>query len=110
MMLGAIGHIMNPDFYAGMVPDFIPLGVANVLAIIVEGAIGILLFIPKYRYWGALGFLVLMLAFLPIHVWELFKEEPVVGAPPAPAIRLAFQFLLIFAGWWLYKKYKPANQ
>ncbi|MEL7120837.1 MAG: hypothetical protein AAFO07_15400 [Bacteroidota bacterium] len=104
MILGAVTHIANPEFYAKMVPDFIPLGVANILAAIVEVVVGVLLLIPKYRYWGGLSFLLLMLAFLPLHVWDFFKESPAVGAPPAPAIRLVFQFLLIYAGWWIYKK------
>lgn len=103
MLVGAVGHVVNPDFYAPMVPDFIPVGLANVLATIAEAVIGGMLFLPKYRRWGGLGFLLLMLVFLPIHVWDFFKENPAVGAPPAPMIRLLVQFLLIYAGYSVYK-------
>ena len=109
LLASAVGHIINPDFYAPMIPEFIPVGLANIATAIVEAVVGILLFLPKYRHWGGLGFLFLMLAFLPIHVWDLFKEEPAVGPSPAPQIRLIFQFLLIYAGWWIYKKFKPQN-
>ena len=47
--------------------------------------VGVLLFIPKYRHWGGLGFCVLMLAFLPLHIWDLFKEQPAVGHADPPA-------------------------
>ncbi len=106
LLASAVAHLANPDFYAPMIPEFIPIGLANVLTAIVEATVGILLFLPKYRHWGGLGFFMLMIAFLPIHIWDLFKENPAVGAPPAPIIRLVIQFLLIYAGWWIYKKYK----
>jgi uncharacterized membrane protein len=109
LLAGAIAHIVTPAFYAPMIPAFIPVGLANILAAIVEAVIGVLFFLPKYRHWAGLGFLLLMVAFLPIHIWDLFKENPAVGAPPAPAIRLAVQLVLIYAGWWVYKKAKPAK-
>ncbi len=104
---GAVGHVVSPDFYAAMIPEFIPAGLANISAAIAEAVVGILLFLPKYRHWGGLGFFLLMLGFLPIHVWDLFKEIPAIGPSPAPEIRLVVQFLLIYAGWWIYKKAKP---
>ena len=103
LLASAIGHAIRPEFYAPMIPDFISVSLANILAIITEAAVGIMLIVPKYRKWGGLGFMALMIAFLPIHVWDLFRESPAIGAPPMPAIRLAFQFLLIYAGWWIYK-------
>ena len=106
MILSAVAHIMNPDFYAPMIPDFIPAGFANILTAIVEAAVGVLLCLPKYRHWGGLSFFILMIAFLPIHIWDFLKETPAVGPSPAPEIRLAIQLLLIYAGWWIYKKSK----
>lgn len=107
LLAGAVGHIVNPDFYEPMIPSFIPSGLANILATILEAVIGVALFLPKYKHWGGLAFMLLMIAFLPLHVWDFFKENPAVGAHPAPAIRLAIQFVLIFAGWWVYKAFKP---
>ncbi|MEM6629185.1 MAG: hypothetical protein AAF694_05910 [Bacteroidota bacterium] len=104
MLLGAFGHIANPDFYAPLIPDFIPESLANILSTIAEGAIGIALLLPAYRKWGALGFFLLMLAFLPLHIWDLFKETSITGSQTGAIIRLAIQFLLIYGGWWLYKR------
>ena len=89
-----------------MIPDFIPERLGNVVTAIVEAVVGIFLFIPKYREWGGFGFFILMLAFLPIHIWDALKENPMVGPSPAPEIRLAVQVLFIYAGWWIYKKSK----
>jgi uncharacterized membrane protein len=110
MIAGAIGHIVAPDFYAPLVPDFIPLVFANVASTIVEGLIGVLLFIPKYRRMGGLGFCLLMIAFLPLHVWDMVKEDPITGPPPGPQIRLVIQLLLIYAGWWIFRKTGQSNQ
>ena len=104
MLLGAYGHIANPDFYAPLIPDFIPESLANILSTIAEAAIGIALLIPQTRKWGALGFCILMVAFLPLHIWDLFKETSIMGSQVGAIIRLAIQLLLIYGGWWLYKR------
>lgn len=110
LFLGTYGHIVNPEFYTAFVPDFIPESLANILAAIAEGGIGIALLIPKYRKWGALGFLLLMIAFLPIHIWDLIREEPAIGSFNAAIIRFFVQLLLIYAGWWIYKSYDSKKE
>lgn len=104
MIGGATGHILAPEFYAPLVPHFIPLSLANVISVIAEGIIGVALIVPKYRKEGSLLFVMLMLAFLPIHLWDWTKEVPAVGPSPAPEIRIMLQLLMIYGGWWLYKK------
>ncbi len=106
LLFSAAGHLFSPSFYEAMIPPFIPAMLANVLAAVVEAAIGVALIWPKYRKWGGLGFALLMVAFLPIHIWDLVREEPAVGSTLAAAIRLVVQFLLIYAGWWIWEKYK----
>lgn len=103
MLLGAFNHIYAPENYSAFIPDFISENIANILSTITEGTVGILVLIPKYRKWGGLGFSILMIAFLPIHVWDLTKEIPAIGSTMAAVIRLGIQFLLIAAGWWIYK-------
>ena len=91
-----------------MIPEFIPELLANVLSVIAEAGIVILLLVPKYRRLGGLGFMLLMIAFLPIHTWDAFRENPAIGPMPAPVIRLVIQFLLIYAGYWIYKSHPKA--
>jgi uncharacterized membrane protein len=103
LLFGAYQHIAAPDFYAAFIPDFIPKSVANILAAIAEAVVGITLIIPRFRKWGGLGFFLLMLAFLPIHIWDLVREVPAIGSFKAAVIRFFVQLLLIYAGWWIYK-------
>lgn len=104
MLMSAVNHIRNPEFYEPMIPSFIPPLFANIVAAIAEALVGIALLIPTYRRWGGLGFFLLMVAFLPIHIWDLMKETPAVGSTNAAIIRLLVQFVLIYAGWWLSKR------
>jgi len=106
LMLSAFAHVISPEAYAPLIPPFIPLMPANVLAAIAELAIGVALLLPQYRSIGGLGFFILMLIFLPIHIWDLVREASALGSRTASAIRLVIQFLLIYAGWWIWKKAK----
>ncbi len=103
MALGALGHVLIPDYYAPMVPAPIPLGLANVLALVAEAGTAALIFLPATRRWGLLAFTALMVAFLPIHVWDLFREDHLFGSASAAAIRLVFQLAFIGLGVWLYR-------
>ena len=57
------------------------------------------LFFKKYETIGAWGILILMLLFLPIHIWDVFSDTPAIGSHNAALIRLPVQFLLIFIAW-----------
>ncbi len=106
MLFGAYNHLAAPEFYSAMIPPFISESFANILSAIVEFVIGVALLISKYRKWGGLGFSGLMVAFMPLHVWDLFREEPAIGSTNAAIIRLFIQFVLIFLGWLVYKRNK----
>ncbi|MEM0994347.1 MAG: hypothetical protein AAF847_00270 [Bacteroidota bacterium] len=103
MLLSAIYHIIKPKFYEPLIPAFIPSQFANIVTAIAEGVVGIALLLPTYRTWGGFGFFLLMLGFLPLHTWDLLKAKPAFGSKKAAAIRLVLQFVLIYAGWWVWK-------
>ena len=102
MISGAVAHVVVPELYLPVIPDFIPAKLANGAAAVFELVVGLALLIPKYRSWGGLGFMVLMVAFLPLHVWDVFREDPVMGSQAAAGVRLVLQGILIYAGWWIY--------
>jgi uncharacterized membrane protein len=106
MILGAIGHVASPDMYSVLIPSFMSEFIAHLFAIITEVAIGIALIIPKFRKYGGLAFMILMIIFLPIHVWDMLKEEPFIGTKTIALIRVVVQVLMIYVGWWICKKYK----
>ncbi len=105
LLLSAVMHVVQPGAYEPLIPPFIPPLLANILATIAEAVVGIALIIPRYRAWGGLGFMMLMIAFLPLHVWDLLKDNPAMGSQQAAAIRLVIQLVLIYAGWWIWKQY-----
>lgn len=91
-----IQHFIKPTFYEPFVPAFLPFKTTIIYASgILEALFGILLLIPKYAKLGATGILVLLLIFLPVHVWDVFSETPAIGTQKAAYIRLPFQFLFI---------------
>jgi uncharacterized membrane protein len=106
MLLGAVGHVVSPEMYAPLIPSFIPEFIAHLFSIVSELGVGIALLVPKYRKYGGLGFMILMVIFLPIHVWDLLREEPFIGSKTIAVVRLFAQFLMIYTGWWIYKKYE----
>ena len=98
LLVGAVGHIVSPEFYTGFIPEPSPEALANGFAVVVEAAIGIGLFIPRLRARAGLAFAVLMIGFMPLHIWDALKEAPAVGSHAAAAIRLVVQVLFIAGG------------
>ena len=84
LLSGAAGHLIVPEMYAPMIPPFIPPIVAHGFSVLLGAGLGLLLLIPPTRHLGGLGFMGLMLVFLPIHTWDFFRETPAIGPHPAP--------------------------
>lgn len=108
MILGGIFHIIKPEFYSEMIPHFISQHFANIAIAVVELVIGITFF-TQYKELASLCFCILMIVFLPIHIWDLFKEKPAVGSVDIAIVRLFIQFLVIYSSWWLYKSLKKTS-
>jgi uncharacterized membrane protein len=101
MLGGALNHVVDPDFYARLIPPPVPPQLANLGSAVVEAAIGALLLWPRTRRKGAMAFTALMLLFLPLHIWDVFRDEPAMGSTAAAGGRLAVQAGLIALGAWL---------
>jgi uncharacterized membrane protein len=106
IIFGAYGHISSPEISGGFIPDFLPKTPVHILTAIVEAGLGVLTLIPSTRKYGLTGIFLLMIAFLPIHIIDLFRENPVIGSKSAAAIRLVVQFVLIFLAWFANKPTK----
>jgi uncharacterized membrane protein len=101
MTTAGIAHFAFTRKYLPIVPRWFPQRTGIViLSGLVELSAGIGLFFPQTRKEAALVVLVLMLGFLPLHTWDLFRDRPAIGPHWAAAIRLALQFVLIY--WALY--------
>ena len=104
LIFGGINHFIKPEMYAPFIPDFLPNLAINYLTGIVEIAVGVGVFIPRFRSIATLGILIMMLVFLPLHIFDVFKENPAIGSHQVALIRLPVQFLFIAWAWFIHKK------
>ena len=103
LIYGGFNHFNNPEFYNGFIPDFLPKLAVNYISGIIELLLGIGLFIKGNEKKSAFGIFLLMIAFMPIHIWDAFKEIPAIGSKTTAYIRIAVQFLFIGWGYIIYK-------
>jgi uncharacterized membrane protein len=107
LLMSSFVHIIAPEVYAALIPDFISDRFAHIFSIALEIPIGLALFFPKTRQYGGLAFASLMMGFLPLHIWDVWRPDPAMGSTYAAWGRLILQLLMIYAGFWLYKVYQP---
>jgi len=103
MLLGGITHFVNPAMYEPLIPEFLPKSFINYLAGIIEIILGIGVLTKPFRAQAALLILILLIIFLPIHIGDVFKENPAIGSKLLAYIRLPLQFLLIYWAWYVRK-------
>ncbi len=104
MILAGINHFRHSAIYLPFIPDFLPQNFINKAIGILEIVLGIGVFIPQFRQKAVYGIFILMIIFLPLHVWDVFRDNPAIGSHKIALIRLPIQFLLIFIGWFVSEK------
>ncbi|AZJ33691.1 MauE/DoxX family redox-associated membrane protein [Tenacibaculum mesophilum] len=97
-----IMHIVKPKIFNRFIPDFLPKLVVNYIAGLLELLIGIGLLINQTTKQAALAMFLLMLIFLPIHIWDVFREKPAIGSRKIAIIRVPLQFLLLYIAYLIY--------
>ena len=96
IIYAGIQHFIKPDFFNAFVPDILVYKTYIIyISGIAEILLGILLLIPKYMHTAATGTFILMVMFLPIHIFDVFSRTPAIGSHKAALIRLPIQFVLI---------------
>lgn len=103
MLLGAWGHFFRPELFYAIVPDIFPKRLTVILSGIPELLIGLAVLWPRTRAAAGLGFTLLCLAFLPLHIWDLFRDNPAITPFPAALFRVFLQFILMWIGWRVWK-------
>jgi uncharacterized membrane protein len=104
LILAGFNHFINPKIYSPFIPDWMPLILTNILTGIVEIGLGIGLLFKKYRKQAAFGVFLLMIAFLPLHFIDVFKDHPAIGSKTVAMIRLPLQFVLIYWAWYIFQQ------
>lgn len=103
MLGGGVAHLVSPEFFFQIVPNGLPKLWVVYLSGVVEIAIGAAVLVRQTRAMAGLSFAVLCLAFLPLHVWDFFRPDPVFEVPVAASIRIVVQFGLIGLGLFLWR-------
>jgi uncharacterized membrane protein len=102
MIAAAITHFWKTRLYLRIVPEFLPLRIPIIqLSGLLELVAGIGLCVPAYRSQAATLVFVMMIAFLPLHVWDVFRLRPAMGSKLLAWIRLPLQFVLIAWAWYV---------
>lgn len=102
---GGINHFWHPKAYLRIMPGYIPFPLQMVyLSGLVEIGLGILLFFPRTRAIAGLGIVLMLAAFLPVHLDMLVHAPMRVGklqvTGPLAWLRLGLQFVLMAWIWY----------
>jgi uncharacterized membrane protein len=102
MIYGGVSHLVKPDFFLPFVPYFLPFReVIVTLSGIALIGVGAGVFVPRFRKCSAVAVLALMVLFLPVHLWDVFRSDPAIGSHTAALVRVPFQLLFIAWAYWI---------
>lgn len=96
-------HIIKPHIFKHFIPDFFPKKTVNYIVGIIETGLGLGLFFTQTVAFAALGIFILMILFLPIHIWDVTKERPAIGSKRVAIIRIPLQFILMYGAYLIYQ-------
>ncbi|MEB2779328.1 hypothetical protein U3A58_02895 [Algoriphagus sp. C2-6-M1] len=69
-ILAGANHFVNPSGYLRLIPEYLPShSLLNLIAGISEVGFGLALLFPSTRKWAAWGIILMLLAFIPAHVY-----------------------------------------
>lgn len=98
-----IMHIIKPKIFKNFIPDFLPKLTVNYIFGAIEFILGLGLFFTETIKNAAAGIFILMIIFLPIHIWDATRIKPAIGSKKIALIRIPLQFLLMYCAYRIYK-------
>lgn len=104
MIGGGVAHLLMPQGFAPLVPPLIPAMPVIMAAGLVQIAIGVAAIWPRTRALGGLAFAALCAAYMPLHLWDYVRPDPVFAPPVAATIRVVVQLLFIWIGLALWRR------
>jgi uncharacterized membrane protein len=105
-LLAGANHFRSPESYLHIIPQYILLPkLMNILAGFFEILFGILMVFKMTRPWAARGIILMLIAFLPVHIDMVLHAPFQLGSlyvtPIIAWIRLVvLQPLLAWWAWW----------
>ena len=104
-ILGGINHFVNPEFYLELIPPyFVYLNEINIMAGICGILLGLGLLYPPTRKYAAIGIMLMLIAFIPSHIYFIQIGGCVDGGLCAPEWVGWFRLLIIhpLLIWWAW--------
>ena len=97
-----IKHFTEPEWFLQIYPPFLPFGLSAVyISGFFEVLFGIMLLIPKTRYYAGWGLIVLLIAVFPANIYLAYTNGAAMDISAALAWgRLPFQALFIGLAYW----------
>ena len=107
-LAAGINHFYNPTSYLRIIPPYIPHpALVNIISGALEMLLALLLIPTKTRRYSAYGIMLLLVAFLPVHINMVLHAPLQLGSitvtPLLAWIRLLLQPVLILWAW-LYNR------
>ncbi|SRR5690606_34973205 len=101
LVLAGMNHFRKPKLYEGIIPSYIPSHSAMVLLSgIAEMILGFMLMNKNTQSEAAWGIIIMLLLFIPVHIFMLQNEKASMKLPKwLLIIRLPLQFVLMY---WAY--------
>ena len=71
-VFAGINHFVDPEFYYGLIPDYLPYHDAiNLISGVAEIVLGIGVLFEKTRTWSSYLLVAMLICFIPAHVYFL---------------------------------------
>lgn len=99
-----IMHLIKPKFFKHFIPKPLPKNLVNYIIGVIEFTLGIGLLFPRFIKESSLGIMILLVLFLPIHIWDVTKKQPAIGSKKLAIVRIPFQFVLFYFAYLIYSK------
>ena len=100
-----IKHFIEPEYFLSIVPPYLPYHLELVyISGLFEILFGLLILFPKYRYYGAIGLILLLVAVFPANIYLAQSKEAqeAIGATQEIATwRLPVQGVLIWIAYFI---------
>lgn len=105
-LLAGLNHFINPEFYHKIIPPWLgnPVPI-NIAAGVAEIVLAVLLLFRYTRNWACYGIILMLLAFIPAHVYMLQVAVEGSRQSAAPAWILWLRLLIIqpVLIWWAFR-------
>ena len=104
MLAGGVFHMITPEPFFRAIPDGLPKLAIVYLSGIAEIVVGIAVLMPRTRALAGLAFAIMCIIYMPIHLWDFFRADPIFSVPWAAGTRVTIQIVLIGLGFWLWQR------